>query len=141
MMRALLGVGLFVVVLLAIAMPREPDSQRPSTAIVSQATVAPARPDPAKSVWITKSAWEKSGFGSVAIATFTIRNENTFAVRDIEVACEFLGKSGSRINRRTITLYEWIDASKSKTIPKINMGFVDQQATSASCSVAGVKDR
>ncbi len=80
-------------------------------------------------------AWSKQGFGNVMEANFTVHNENDFAVKDVEVRCVSSAPSGTVIDSNTRTIYERFEAGKVKRVAKFNMGFINSQATSTSCSI------
>ena len=79
--------------------------------------------------------WEKGGFGSVGIVDVKITNTSSRGwIRDIKVECSFYGKSGTMINTRSATVYETIRPKQTHVARKLNLGFIDQQSSSASCS-------
>jgi hypothetical protein len=77
--------------------------------------------------------WRKGGFGSVAVANFTVTNYNPFAIKDVRVRCTFYSKSGTELNRDNVTLYEVFGASKTKKIRDLSVSFINQQAATGSC--------
>jgi len=79
--------------------------------------------------------WSKEGFGNVMEANFTVHNKNAFTVKDIEVRCVSSAPSGTVIDSNTRVIYERFEAGKVKKIEKFNMGFINSQATSTSCSI------
>jgi hypothetical protein len=66
--------------------------------------------------------------------TFTIRNGNTFAVKDVLIECEFRGPSGTVIHTGSKTIYEKVAAKKDLRTKEISFSFVNQQVKSAYCS-------
>ena len=58
-----------------------------------------------------------------------------FAVKDIEVRCVRVAASGTVIDSNTRVIYERFDAGKIKRIKEFNMGFINRQAKSTSCSI------
>lgn len=96
--------------------------------------VAPL-PAPALKVDLKNEKWRRGGFGSIAIFSFTIVNDNDFPVRDIEIICRFFGNSGTVIHTRREVIYETVPAKKSKSVKDLSLGFIDGQAKSASCIV------
>jgi hypothetical protein len=79
--------------------------------------------------------WSKEGFGNVMEANFTINNKNDFAVKDVEIRCVSSAPSGTVIDSNTRVIYERFEAGKIKRITKFNMGFINSQAKSTSCSI------
>lgn len=83
-----------------------------------------------------KATWSTSG--SVALFDLTIRNLNDVAITNVVVLCKFFGNSGSQIQTSQRTVYERLLPGATKIIKKLNFGFVDQQATRASCQATMV---
>ena len=78
-------------------------------------------------------SWEKSGFGSVMIATFVIYNDNTFPIKDVAVTCTHAADSGTIIDSNTRTIYELIKARGYYSVVKLNMGFIHSAVNSSVC--------
>jgi hypothetical protein len=98
-----------------------------------------ARANQLQNVEIVDWRWSKQGFGNVMIATFTFRNKNDFAVKDVEVTCRHYANSGTLIDRNVRTIFEVVTAKKSKTVRDFNMGFIHNQANKSSCEVTDFK--
>lgn len=82
--------------------------------------------------------WRKGGFGSVAVASFTLKNKSRhLPVRDIVLTCAFYGPSGTELSSKTQTIYERIEPGKSKRIKELSVSFINQQASNAGCEVVG----
>ena len=86
-------------------------------------------------VTIEKWSWRKEGFGNVMEATFTIKNGSRFDIKDIEIRCEHAGKSGTRIDSNTRTIYDIIKAGETREFKDFNMGFIHSQAESSSAQI------
>jgi hypothetical protein len=115
------------------------DSAATSVNVAASAAPSPPKPPPAwKQVTLAKYDVRKDGFGTVAIGDFTLQNDNSFAVKDVLLACTFYGASGTGLTERTVTIYETIPAKKSKRSKNINVGFIHQQAQTTSCRVVDV---
>ena len=104
---------------------------------------AASRPDPPprpalERVKLEKFDWETGGFGVVAVGSFTIGNGNEYAVKDARIECAFFGGSGTLVSTANQTIYETVDAGKTRRFRKINMGFVNAQAKSAICQLVGI---
>ena len=76
-----------------------------------------------------------SGFDTVMIATFTLSNDNAYAVKDIRIRCELSGNSGTNIDTAEETIYDSIPASTTRTFPDVSMGFVRSQTSRANCEI------
>jgi hypothetical protein len=86
------------------------------------------------SMKLVKSEWGKSG-GTVMMISFTVRNDNSDAVKDVGVACEVFGGSGTSLGIRKTVIFELFAPGKSRTVRDQNMGVVNPQAQTARCEV------
>lgn len=93
---------------------------------------------PERYVLLEKFSWSKEGFGNVMIANFLIKNTLPWAVKDIEIRCTHSAPSGTTIDRNTRTIFERVDASKTKRVSGFNMGFVHSQASRSGCDIISV---
>jgi hypothetical protein len=84
-------------------------------------------------------SWKIGGFGVVGSATVTIDNENDFPVKDLDVRCEFSGKSGTQLSTSQRTIFDTIPANAKRTFKDVNMGFIHAQSAKASCRVETAK--
>jgi hypothetical protein len=110
-----------------------------SPAVSTPSTPAPPREDEAaKHVEITKWSWRKGGFDNIMFATFTFKNNNDFAVKDITVQCVHSAASGTTIDDNTRTIYKRIAAHKKLTVHDFDMGFIHSQAERSNCTVKSV---
>jgi hypothetical protein len=116
--------------------PQHTASSNPSSP--SAPSVAVALPPPIIDFSAHMNTWEKGGFGSVALVDVSFSNDNKIAVKDAELTCWFYGASGTELSRQTKTIYEIFPAGKTKRIKNINMGFVPDQASKASCAAGSV---
>jgi len=94
--------------------------------------------NPQDYVFVVDFSWEKGGFGSVMLASFTLKNELPWPVKDITVACTLTAPSGTLVSTSLATVYERIDAKQSKHLTEVNMGFIHSQSSRASCQVTRV---
>lgn len=105
----------------------------------SDGTGRPSEPTyfapPESKISIRKWNWSKGGFDTVMMATFTLRNDNPFPVKDIKIKCRLSGNSGTNIDSVEETIYNIIPATTTKTFQEVNMGFIRSQTTQASCEV------
>lgn len=83
--------------------------------------------------------WYKEGFGNVMEANFLISNESSNDIKDIEITCNHSGKSGTKIDSNSRTIYEMIKAKQKKKISKFNMGFIHSQAVKSSCGITNLE--
>ena len=82
------------------------------------------------------TSWHGEAGNTVMLATFTIRNRSDQAVSNFAVICTLYAPSGTVLDVKTPTLYVTVRAHKSKTVHDVNLGFINQQTHSASCTLA-----
>lgn len=102
----------------------------------SQAAAEPTVPEkpPVDGLKITSQSWRRGGLGSKALVTFTLRNSNDYAVKDIEIACAFLRRDGSHLTSRRRVLPDILSMKSRKRYSGMLVGFVNVYATKAKCS-------
>jgi hypothetical protein len=86
-------------------------------------------------VTMTQTHWTRSGFDTVMMLDFAVRNDNDYAVKDFTIKCQHFGPSGTRIDQNSRTLYERIPAHGSFSRQQFNMGFFHSQVAKSSCQV------
>jgi hypothetical protein len=99
---------------------------------------APAAPDAREGALLKLKldfTWKLGGFDNVILATFTVKNQNDFDVKDLRIRCEAFGKSGTRIDRNTRTVFDVVKAKGTKKLPEMNLGFVNAQADKLACDI------
>jgi len=109
------------------------------TAFNPSETIAPAQGAPADGLSISSQSWRRGGLGSNALVTLTLRNDNDYAVRDIEITCAFTRPDGSRLTDRTRLIRETVNMKSRKTFSRLHVGFVNVNATGAQCSVVAAR--
>ena len=109
--------GLYALPVIAIAgcaiwlmLPGPSDAQNPDTSLVQNAaslntavttTDTPeVATSPLDGLKISSQSWRRGGLGSKALVTFTLRNGNEYAVKDIEIACAFTRRDGRHLTDR-----------------------------------------
>jgi hypothetical protein len=75
-----------------------------------------------------------NGLGSKALVTFTLRNANDYAVKDIEIACAFARRDGSHLTDRRRVIADTVSMKSRKTYSGMLIGFVNVYANKAKCS-------
>ena len=96
---------------------------------------APLEPASVGGLKISSQSWRRGGLGSKALITFTLRNDNPYAVRDIEVACSFTRQDGSHLTDRKRLIPDAVVNTKSrKTFSQVHIGFVNVYANKAKCA-------
>jgi hypothetical protein len=132
----------------------ESDQTPPATAAVQSATAEPAasstdtaikpaapeqatatEPSAVNGLKISSQSWRRGGLGSNALFTFTLRNTNDYAVKDVEIRCAFTRKDGSHLTARTRVIPDTIGMKSRKTFTRMHVGFVNVNASKAICSL------
>jgi hypothetical protein len=108
------------------AAPAVPTAQQPVTT---------SEPPPAAKLRISGQSWQRAGLGSNAQATFTLRNDNAYAVKDIEIACAFARRDGSHLTDRKRIIPVTVESKARKRFARLHVGFVNVHANRISCSV------
>ena len=116
-----------------------PDANPVTTAaaplgIAPPETVEPAR-SPLDGLKIISQSWRRGGLGSKALVTFTLRNANDYAVKDIEIACTFKRRDGSHLTDRRRIIPDTVNMKSRKRYAGMLVGFVNVNANKAKCSV------
>jgi hypothetical protein len=107
----------------------------PESAIASTPSEAqPVVISPLDRLSISSQSWRRSGLGSNALVTFTLRNGNDFAVKDIGISCAFTRKDGSHLTDRARLITEVVGKGR-KTFARMHIGFVNVNADKAKCSL------
>ena len=101
------------------------------------APVAAATPpaSPLDGLRIASQSWRRGGLGSKALITFTLRNGNDYAVKDIEIACAFARRDGSHLTDRKRIMPEAVEMKSRKTFTRVHIGFVNVNADKAKCAL------
>lgn len=88
---------------------------------------------------ISSQTWRRGGLGSKALVTLTLRNDNDYAVKDVEIVCAFARRDGSHLTDRTRVLADPVSMKSRKTFARIRVGFVNVNADQAKCSLVAAR--
>ena len=105
----------------------------PETA--APATTPTIEVPPVNGLKISSQSWRRGGLGSKALVTFTLRNNNGYAVKDVEIACAFARKDGSHLTDRTRIVPGTVEMKSRKTFARLHVGFVNINANKAKCAL------
>ena len=97
-------------------------------------TVAPAK-SPIDGLKISSQSWRRGGLGSKALMTFTLRNANDYAVKDVEIACSFKRRDGSHLTDRRRIIHDTVNMKSRKRYAGMLIGFVNVNANKAKCTL------
>ena len=96
--------------------------------------ITPEDTAPVDGLKISSQYWRRGGLGSNALVTFTLRNRNDYAVKDIAISCAFSRRDGSHLTDRTRMIHDIINTRSRKTFARMHIGFVNINADKANCS-------
>ncbi|WP_049815084.1 hypothetical protein [Bradyrhizobium sp. WSM2793] len=88
---------------------------------------------------ISSQTWRRGGLGSRALVTFTLRNDNDYAVKDVEIICAFARRDGSHLTNRSRMLADPVSMKSRKTFAHIPVGFINVNADQAKCSLVAAR--
>jgi hypothetical protein len=89
---------------------------------------------PINGLSISSQSWRRGGLGSKALVTFTLRNNNDYAVKDIELVCAFARADGSHLTDRKRVITDTVNMKSRKTFARMLVGFVNVNASRAKCA-------
>jgi len=96
--------------------------------------IVPEEAAPVDGLKISSQYWRRGGLGSNALVTFTLRNNNDYAVKDIAISCAFSRRDGSHLTDRVRMLPDTVNTRGRKTFAHLHVGFVNINASKAKCS-------
>jgi hypothetical protein len=105
-----------------------------ATTIPAEA-ITPAETSPVDGLKISSQSWRRGGLGSKALVTFTLRNRNDYAVKDIEIFCSFARRDGSHLTDRKRVIHDTVNMKSRRTFARMHIGFVNINANQAKCSL------
>ena len=112
----------------------QPAEEAPTQTAIAEAPVTAAAL-PVDGLTISSQSWRRGGLGSKALVTFTLRNSNDFAVKDIEIACVFSRRDGSHLTDRKRMIGDMVGMKSRKTFARVHVGFVNVNADKAKCAL------
>lgn len=125
----------------ADAAPASPEQPATPGEVTAPAAAAP-RPEMTSAekpvidgLKISSQSWRRGGLGSKALLTFTLRNGNDYAVKDVEIACAFARRDGSHLTDRRRVIADTVGMRSRKTYSAMLIGFVNVNANKAKCSL------
>ncbi len=131
---------------LATAVAAEPAPSPPALAVpafnpptAAGEAIAPEETAPVDGLRISSQSWRRGGLGSNALVTFTLRNLNDYAVKDIEISCAFSRRDGSHLTDRTRVIHDTVNMRSRKTFARMHIGFVNVNADKAKCSLVAAR--
>lgn len=116
----------------------QPSAAAPAAGAGSTAA-PPSEPAELDRLRISSQTWRRGGLGSKALVTFTLRNDNDYAVKDVEILCSFSRRDGRHLTDRRRTLPDTVGMKSRKTFARVPVGFVNVNAGRAECSLAAAQ--
>jgi hypothetical protein len=101
----------------------------------SAPAAGPPEAAPVNGLRISSQSWRRGGLGSKALITFTLRNDNDYAVGDIGLLCAFTRADGSPVTERRQTIRDTVKMKSRKTFARMHVGFINITASRAKCSL------
>src|ERR1700744_1752828 len=98
-----------------------PDTAPPEAAVIDGLTISSQR-------------WRRGGLGSNALVSFTLRNSNDYAVKDIEISCAFSRRDGSHLTDRSRVIHDTVKMKGRRSFAHWHIGFVNVNADRAKCT-------
>jgi hypothetical protein len=113
------------------------DTEPVSSAPQLDAAPAAGAPEaaPVNGLKISSQSWRRGGLGSKALVTFTLRNDNDYAVGDIGLLCAFTRADGSPVTERRPTIRDTVKMKSRKTFARMHVGFINVNASRAKCTL------
>ena len=97
--------------------------------------IAPKQPTPLDRLRLSGQSFRRGGLGSNAQVSFTLRNGNDYAVKDVEIACTFIRRDGRHLTDRTRLVPGVIEMHSRKSFERLHIGFVNVNASKAKCAL------
>src|SRR3984957_11830478 len=117
----------------ALAVAAAPQALNPAGP--SSEAIVPEEKAPVDFLKISSQYWRRGGLGSNALVTFTLRNGNDYAVKDIEITCAFSRRDGSHLTDRKRVVPDPVGSMKNrKTFAHMHIGYVNINANKAKCT-------
>jgi hypothetical protein len=115
--------------------PTEKNQSEAHAALEAVPADSEAEPSPIDGLKIGSQSWRRGGLGSKALVTLTLRNENPYPVKDIEIACAFSRRDGSHLTDRKRVIPGTVGSRSRKTFAAVHVGFVNVNASKAKCAL------
>lgn len=97
--------------------------------------IAPEQPSPLDRLKLYRQSWRRGGLGSNAQVSFTLRNGNDYAVKDVALACDFIRRDGLYPTKRVRLVPGTIEMRSRKSFARLHIGFVNVNASKAKCTL------
>lgn len=109
-------------------------AKRPSFDPAISEAIVPEQPAPVDRLKISSQSLRRGGLGSNALVTMTVRNDNGYAVKDIDITCAFSRPDGSYLTERSRVIPDVVNMKSRKIFVRLHVGFVNVNAAKAKCA-------
>ncbi|RYG85696.1 MAG: hypothetical protein EON59_11660 [Alphaproteobacteria bacterium] len=93
--------------------------------------------NPESNIDVVRSTWFKAGFGNVYMLDVTLKNTSPWSWKDFRIVCQNYAPSGTMVAANRGAILDVLAPGQKRRFRKVNLGFVDPQAASSSCTVEG----
>jgi hypothetical protein len=107
----------------------------PAVSAPQSAPAAPPEVALVNGLRISSQSWRRGGLGSKALVTFTLRNDNDYAIGDIGLLCSFSRADGSPVTERRPTIHDTVKMKSRRTFVRVHVGFINVNASRAKCTL------
>ncbi len=123
--------------LAAVAVPPADDPAQRAVAYdpFTSEAVAPQQPTPLDRLRLSGQSFRRGGLGSNAQVSFTLRNGNDYAVKDVAIACAFIRRDGRHLTDRIRLVPGTVEMRSRKSFERLHIGFVNVNASKAKCAL------
>jgi len=121
--------------LAALAVQPSDDPQPVAYDPFTSEAIAPRQPTPLDRLKLFAQPWHRGGLGSNAQLSFTLRNSNDYAVKDVAIACAFIRRDGRHLTDRTRLVPGIVEMRSRKSFERLHIAFVNVNASKAKCAL------
>ena len=93
-----------------------------------------SQPEQPARVGVRLDGWRREGFGTVAVADFTVFNYRSTEVGDVGVRCRFVAESGTTLKEISLTLHNTFAPASKRQIKNFNVGMIPVQTQTLYCN-------
>jgi hypothetical protein len=109
-------------------------AKQPAFDPATSEAIVPEQPAPVDRLSISSQSWRRGGLGSNAFVTLTLRNDNGYAVKNVDISCAFSRPDGSHLTDRSRVISDVVNMKSRKTFARLHVGFVNVNAAKAKCA-------
>ncbi len=90
---------------------------------------------PSEYLKINETSWDKGGFGTVGIHSFSIQNNADISFKDVVIRIDYFSETGTFLGGTLRTVYKQIPSKQSVRITELNAGFIPADASTCTLKV------